>query len=396
MAGYILRPPRLRTTESEAETHKVTWLELFYDLVFVVVVANLGGRLLTDDLGWKQVAGFVGLFIPVWWAWAGFTFYADRYDTDDLGQRLLAVAQMVTIAIMAASISGEAADSSVAFALSYVGARAILIAMYVRARKHVPGTRDLVTGYIKGFSLGAAVWLASVFVPRPYRFWMWAIGLAISFATPYYYRKIQAKVPLDVSHLPERMGLFTILVLGESIAAVVVGLSHREWELEATIVAVIGVLIATSLWWLYFDDLDGTVVRRKPEQTKAWKPTAWIYSHLPLAIALVATGIGLEFIVAEVDHDLATAERWLVVGGVAFVLLSLAMIHVATESPADYRRDARKAQTLTIGAAAVLLIGVLSRGSSSLVLAILLIAVTASLIGADVMINLKARALASD
>ena len=118
MKVTAIRPPRLRTTETEEE-RKVTWTELFYDLVFVVAVSGLGARLLADPT-LRGAAVFTGLFVPLWWAWAGFTLYADRYDTDDLGQRILAVAQMATIALLAASISGKETQSLVGFALAYL------------------------------------------------------------------------------------------------------------------------------------------------------------------------------------------------------------------------------------------------------------------------------------
>ncbi len=333
-----LRPPRLRTAETE--THRsASWLELFYDLVFVVAVAELAGRLL-DEHSLSGFLPYVGLFIPLWWAWAGYTFYADRYDTDDLGQRNLAAAQIVAVAFMAASISGEATDSTFAFAVAYIAARSILVLMYVRARRHVPATRELVTGYITGHSIAIGVWVISLFFDEPVRFVFWAVGLAIDFYTPYAVRKVQAKVPLDTSHLPERFGLFTILVLGESIAAVVAGLSHEGWETEPVILALIGIVTATALWWLYFDNLEGSVVRRKEGQRTAWKPTAWIYSHLPLAIGLTATGIGLEFLVT---NELEKEPRWIFVIGVVIALTAMGMIHVATEA-GEERHDSLKAR----------------------------------------------------
>ena len=92
-------------------------------------------------------------------------------------------------------------------------------------------------------------------------------------------------------------------MLGESIAAVVAGLEHEGWEMGPFIGAILGIVIATSLWWIYFDNLEGSVVRRRKGQRTAWKPTAWIYSHLPLAFGLTASGIGLEFIVTEEFHQ---------------------------------------------------------------------------------------------
>lgn len=346
-----LRPPRLRTSETELH-RSATWLELFYDLVFVVAVAGLGQRLLADH-GWQGGLAFMGLFVPLWWAWAGYTFYADRYDTDDLGQRLIAIAQIVAVAFMAASISGDTADSTFAFALAYLAARTVLVVMYVRARRHVHETRELVTGYIYGHSIAIGIWAISLAVPADVRPFLWAIGLAIDFYTPFHLRKIQAKVPLDVSHLPERFGLFTILVLGESIAAVVAGLSHRGWDLEPIIAAVLSILIATSLWWIYFDNLEGSVVRRREGQRTAWKPTVWIYSHLPLAIGLTATGIGLEFIVSEEFH---TSQRWIVSLGTAGALVAMGLIHVSTEAGPE-RKDQTKARIRFGAAAVVLLLG---------------------------------------
>lgn len=339
-----LRPPQLRTKD-EVRHRTATWLELFYDLVFVVAVAGLGHRLLVDPT-WRGGLRFMVLFIPLWWAWAGYTFYADRYDTDDLGQRTLAAAQIMAVAFMAASVGGEETDSTFSFALAFIGARCVLVAMYLRARRHVPETRELVTGYITGMSIAIAIWAVSLLPVGDARIAVWAVALAIDFYTPYRLRKIQAKVPLDVSHLPERFGLFTILVLGESIAAVVAGLEHEGWKLVPFFAAILGVVIATGLWWLYFDNLEGSVVRRRVGQRTAWKPTMWIYSHLPLAFSLTASGIGLEFIVT--DH-FGMAERMVVTLGVSGALATMGLIHVATEAGPE-RRDAAKA-SIRFGAA---------------------------------------------
>ena len=347
-----LRPPRLRTAETEAEEHRVTWLELFYDLVFVVAVAQLGQRLLADH-DWRGSLSYIGLFLPLWYSWAQFTFYADRYDTNDLGQRLLAVAQMVSIALMAASISGDKADSMTVFAIAYVVARIVLLLMYWRAYRSVPITRKLVGGYLRGFSLGGLIWLVSILVPSPARFFLWGLGMLVDFATPYVNRKEQAKVPLDIAHLPERFGLFTILVLGEPIAAVVTGLAHFEWETAPTVAAIVAVAAASSLWWLYFENAEGKVVRRRADQAKAWKPTVWIYSHLPLAVALTATGIGFEFLVSQEPE----VGRWIVSLGVAAALLSMAGILFATERGED-ERDRRQAVVRIVAAGAALLVGI--------------------------------------
>ena len=406
MRVAALRPPRLRTIEDETADRHATWTELFYDLVFVVAVAQLAARLLGEierrigrgrllgDLTLGGALSFVGYFIAIWWAWAGYTFYADRYDTDDLGQRVLAVLQMGAVAAMAASLSGDESGSSQAFAGSYFAARMILIVMYVRARRHVPQTRELVSGYIRGFSLAALLWLASIFVDEPFRFVLWAVALSISFATPYVMRKIQAKVPLDVAHLPERFGLFTILVLGESIAAIVTAITHEGWSVPVVIGAGLAVAIAAGLWWVYFDNLQGSVVRRSAEQKKAWRPTVWIYSHLPLAIGLTATGVGLEeLVLAAAGHDLERAPRLLVTLALATTFAMMALISIANdESSSDARsgRSITRAQWRMAGALAVLVIGLLGGGVSAIGFLLLLSAVCLVQVLTDVRMNAMA------
>ncbi len=350
----------------------------------MVAVAALGHRLLVNHT-WSGAAAFVGLFIPLWWSWASFTFYADRYDTDDLGQRLLAVAQMVAIALMAASISGDESGSSVAFAASYLLARAVLLGMYVRAYRHIPESRNLVAGYLRGFTLGGIPWVMSLWVPEPWRFVLWGVGLAIDFVTPFVLRKVQARVPLSVSHLPERFGLFTILVLGESIAAVVAGLGSIGWETDGTIGLILGVVTATGLWWLYFDNVEGSVVRRRTGQIRAWKPTVWIYTHLPLAIGLTASGIGMEFLVAQHGEEV----RWIAVGGIAVALVSMAVIHIATER-GDARRDTALISVRLIGALVVIVVGLVSASWATNIILVLLALTCAIQVAIDLVLSTPA------
>ncbi|MCI0543868.1 MAG: low temperature requirement protein A [Actinobacteria bacterium] len=321
--------PRLQTLE-QTGGRTATWLELFYDLAFVVVVAVLGERL-HQDVSWTGLASFLGYFALLWWLWASHTFYADRYDTDDLVYRLLATAQIMAVLVIAAALTLGPAQSTMVFAAGYATARAVLLAMYTRVYRHVAETRRLVGGYLVGFGLAAVVWTASILIPEPGRFALWAVALTIDLATPWVQRRHQAAVPLDVSHLPERFGLFIILVLGEALAAVMTGLRHLDWALGSVAAATCGVAVATTLWWMYFDNAEGSVVRRTDADSRTWRPTAWIYTHLPLAAALAGLGVA-------VDHTVTTAglgpmdpgHRALLVGAVMAALGAMALIQVSS------------------------------------------------------------------
>ena len=378
-----VRPPRLQT-EDEGERN-ATWLELFYDLVFVATVAVLGTRLVADTsvMGWLSYAAY---FLLVWWLWASHTFYADRYDTDDLVYRTIAGAQIVTIAVLAASVSTGSGASTAVFAAAYAAARLLLLLLYARAYRFVPATRQLVGGYLIGFGISAAIWTVSVFTPEPARFWLWGIALTIDLATPFVMRKAQAASPLDVSHLPERFGLFTILVLGEAIVAVTVGLGHVEWQWSTTIAGIAGLLIATSLWWIHFDNVDGRVVRRRGGG-KAWQPTLWIYGHLPLAIGLAMTGVGIEHAIVASDHGhhYTPPERWLLVGGVVLALAAMLSIEVASSSGTrNYARTGILVSRFIAMALALTIGAIYALGAPATVL--LLAALCAALVVSDLVI----------
>ena len=319
----------------------------------MIAVAVVAGRL-HSDVTWSGLGSYLGYFGLLWWLWASHTFYADRYDTDDLVYRLLAAAQMASIVIIAASVGKGPSASTAVFAAAYAVNRAILVVMYMRVLKHVSETRDLVRGYVIGFGIGLVFWTASIFVDGSGRFVLWAVALAIDLITPWVMRKEQAKVPLDVSHFPERFGLFTILVLGESIAAVAVGLQNHEWALDSTITAVLGVGVATSLWWMYFEDAGGRVVRRSRAVRRTWRPTVWIYTHFLLAAALAAVGVSLDLAVEEVGHGGFEAEfRWLLVGSVMAALLAMAAIQLAA-STGDRLRNAVVTRSFAIPFVAVI------------------------------------------
>ena len=241
-----------------------TWLELFYDLAFVVAIAVLGARLLADT-SWTGLWSFFGYFALLWWLWASNTFYADRYDTDDLIYRLWSAAQMVAILVITASLAEGPSASTTVFAVGYASARLVLLALDYRVYRHVAETRSLVSGYLIGFGAAAVVWTG--IGPRtgsgpltPFGGWP---APSISPHRGWYRRQQAADSASRPVTSPRALRAVVILVLGESLAAVVSGLSHIGWSSSSLIATILGVLLATLLWWLYFDNAEGSVVRRR-------------------------------------------------------------------------------------------------------------------------------------
>lgn len=163
MARRLWQPPRLRISEENETGRSATWLELFYDLIFVVAIAELGHNL-SGHLTLPGFLGFAALFVPVWWCWVGATFYATRFDTDDAGHRLLTLLQMAIISTLAVNVHHALGETSVGFALSYAAARGVLVIQYLIAGYHVPVARELTTWYARGFSISVVFWVVSVFL----------------------------------------------------------------------------------------------------------------------------------------------------------------------------------------------------------------------------------------
>ncbi|BAZ15985.1 low temperature requirement A [Calothrix sp. NIES-4071] len=322
----ILEPPRLRTSEEESE-RRATWLELFYDLVFVVAVSQLAHNL-KEDISISGFLGFVFLFIPVWWSWIGTTMYANRFDSDDIGRRLLVGLQMLTAAAMAVNIHHGLTENSTGFATSYALSRIVLVIEYVRAGSYIPEARPLTTRYAAGFAIAAIIWLISDFVVLPWRFAVWGIGIVVDLVTPFTARKYQLKLLPHASHLPERFGLFTMIVLGEAIIAVVDGVSEQRWDIYSTMGAVLALTTAFSLWWVYFDNLGGTPIVAAKSEGRVRKMLLWLYTHFPLVIGIAAAGVGVEeVLLSEQTQPLPDKIRYLMCGSVALCWLALAILH---------------------------------------------------------------------
>lgn len=330
-------------TNIEKERH-TSWLENFYDLIVAIVVFQLSANL-NHDVSIPGFLGFIALFIPVWWSWMGVTLYNSRFETDDLGHRLLTLLQMAAAAFMAINVPDGLGKNSTGFALSYAAIRAILVIEYLRIGRHVPSTRPLVKRNSIGFSIAAGLWFVSAFVPPPIRFVLWILGLIIDISTPTVFTlHMSIRFAPNIHHLPERFGSFTIIVLGISILGVVDGISSHRWTVESITDAALGLGIAFSFWWVYFDSVDGSEIRALQSERRVGVYVSWLYIHLPLLIGFTALGVSIEHVVLS-NQSLALpfAEKWLLCISVSICLFALGVMHITSEkTKADSNLPSRK------------------------------------------------------
>jgi low temperature requirement protein LtrA len=174
------------------------------------------------------------------------------------------------------------------------------------------------------------IWLVSLAVPGPARYVLWGIALAVDLSLPPLSTRLHRTIPTHGSHLPERWGLFTIIAFGESIVAVALGTSAREFQLTSAVAAGLGFLAVACLWWVYFDRHEGLTV-------EGASPAMVIYSyaHLPLLVGLAAVSAGISLLIKEADRNqLTTGAAVALAGGSALYLLALLIAHSVTRRPA--------------------------------------------------------------
>ena len=347
--------PILRTDEEQGLEQKVTWLELFYDLVFVVVIAELT-HTLSEDINLVSLGAFSFLFIPIWWVWIGVTFYNERFKSNDVSYRLFLFLQMIPVSAMAVFADDALGEGSTGFALAYASARVMSLILVLRGGWHEKTFRPVSTRSAIGTGISVALFLASVFVSPPLRIALWTIGLLIELLNPWLALRHIATLPrVSSSRLPERFGLFTIIVLGESIVGVISGVARNHEATAVGITAVLGLALAFGIWWVYFD-----FVASRPPRPGVWSTIFWVYLHLPMVIAIAATGAALLAVVDSQGGPLHSEIRWLISGAVAVSLIAIGLLEMLLQREPDCPTHSKLSPSLKfIGGTLAAVVGVL-------------------------------------
>jgi len=209
----------------------------------------------------------------------------------------------------------------------------VLALQYLRVRRVLKSLK-LTTHYASGFGIAATLWLVSAVVPTPSRYWMWALALAIDLATPFLALHHAEKIPPDAAHLPERFGLFTIILLGESIVAVMHGMESQEyWSATAALAALQGMGIAFCFWWWYFDGATGAAERPIRSKQESTLFHIWSYMHLPLYMGIAIVAVGIKHIISLApDTYLHPSEAWILCTATALAMFALATIGATARS----------------------------------------------------------------
>lgn len=323
---------RMRARDVTEEHRSATPLELLFDLTFVVAISTLVVQLahsIADGHAAEAIGPFMMVFFAIWWAWNQFTWLASAFDADDVPYRIFTMVQMAGVLVLAAGVpSAFQSQNFLAITIGYLVMRLGLLGTLLRAIRDDPESRPTSLRYTIGISIVQLGWLLRLlFVPVEYIVPAFLVLAAAELLVAPWADRAR-NLAWHPHHIAERYGLFTIILLGESVlaatAAVQAGVADGVTA-ELVLVALSGLVLLFTLWWLYFSEPAGEGLATHREGSYIWG-----YGHYFIFLSLAAIGSALEVTVEAVTHHIEAGP--IVVGyalaiPVATVLLLLWLLH---------------------------------------------------------------------
>ncbi|WP_223695169.1 low temperature requirement protein A [Leifsonia poae] len=325
---------RIRMTgRATEESHRVSSpLELLFDLTFVVAIAQISTQLAHKAESGDIVSGlgpYLMVFFAIWWAWMNFTWFASAYDTDDVPYRLTTLVQMAGVLVVAAGVPAAFDHQDfTAIVVGYLIMRVGLVSQWVRAAIEHPEGRTTALRYAIGITVVQVGWVSRLALPGDWGWWAFIVLAVLDLSVPLWAERT-GMTSWHPHHIAERYGLFTIIVLGESVSAAAAGvqngLASHGLGVELVTIAAIGLVLLFALWWLYFLEpaAEGLSIRRN-------RAFIWGYGHAFVFASLTAIGAGLEVAVQRAAANAETSDlaaEYAIAVPVAVFLLMLWLLH---------------------------------------------------------------------
>jgi low temperature requirement protein LtrA len=330
------RVPHFTAVRRDGE--RVTALELFFDLVFVLAITQCTA-LMASQPDWRGLARGLLVLGVLWWAWVGYAWLTSVVDPEEGTVRLVMFAAMAALLVVALCVPDAFGGQGLTLAVAYGVVRVAQIGLFWVASRDDPSLRrSVLVGLTGSTAIGVGLLAAASAADGAWQGALWALALALDMAGPLLFGAEGWR--LVPGHFAERHGLIVIIALGESIVAIGIG---AEAGITAGVIAaaVLGVALAAAMWWAYFDVV-ALIIGRRLEEAPAGREQnelardAFSFLHLPMVAGIVLLALGLKTTLAHVGDPLEPETAVALVGGVALYLLA----HVATR--------ARVMRTLTV------------------------------------------------
>jgi low temperature requirement protein LtrA len=305
---------------------RVTPLELFFDLVFVLALTQCT-TLITRTPTWEGVLKGMFVLCVLWWSWTGYAWLTSVVDPEEGAVRLAMFAAMAAFLVAALCVPGAFGSEALLFACAYAVVRAAHIALFMIASREDAALRRSVLGLSISTAIGVGLLLAAGFVDGALQLALWGIALLLDFGGPFLFGIEGWK--LVPGHFAERHGGIVIIALGESIVAI--GIGERA-AIGAGVVAaaVLGMVVAAAMWWAYFDVVAIVAARRLARAAPGRERNeiardSYSYLHLPMVAGIALIAVGIKRTLLAIDEPLALVPAAALLGGGAMYLLA----HVA-------------------------------------------------------------------
>jgi low temperature requirement protein LtrA len=329
-----------------SDEHRVTPLELFFDLAFVFAFTQVTS-LVVDDPTWGGVLEGMLVLAALWWAWSGYAWLTSTLDVDEGGVRLAMLAAMAALFAVALAVPGAFGDDALLFGVGYFAVRALHLVLYAIVSRDDPDLRGALLRIAPTELLGASLLVAAAFLEDDARVALWVGALVVDYLGPAFRNLRGWRIAPE--HFAERHGLIILIALGESLVAIGVG-AGLELVPGVLVAAGLGIVVLSALWWLYFD-VAAIFQRMRLVEASGVEQIrlaldAFSYLHLPMVGGIVLFAFGLEAALHDVDEPLETVPAVALCGGASLYLFG----HVASL----FRATGRVFRRRTIGALVLL------------------------------------------
>jgi len=309
------------------EGERVTPLELFFDLVFVLALTQCTTLMARTPTWIGLLKGVLALGM-LWWAWTGYAWLTSVVDPEEGSVRLVIFTAMAAMLVAALCVPGAFGSEALLFACAYAVVRAAHIALFTIASREDPVLRHSVAGLAYSTAIGAGLLFVAAATSGALQIGLWGLALVLDMGGPFLFGADGWK--LVPGHFAERHGLIVLIALGESIVALGVG-ARAVIDADVVLAAVLGVIVAATLWWVYFD-VTALVAERRLSNAKEGRERnelardSYSYLHFPMVAGIALLAVGLK---VTIEHDgddpLKLVPTAALLGGAAAYLLA----HVA-------------------------------------------------------------------
>jgi low temperature requirement protein LtrA len=325
---------RRRIDPGHRQGERVSPLELFFDLVFVLAITQCT-QLMADNPTWEGLGQGVLVLGLLWWAWAGYSWLTSVLDPDADAVRAVIFASMGALLIASICIPDAFGDLGLEVALAYGFVRYAHIGLFIIASRDDPDLRRSVLGLVVGCTICIGLMVGGSFLGPGGQALLWGTALALDVLETVFFGAGGWK--LQPAHFAERYSLIVLIALGESIVAIGVG-AEVTLTTGIALAAAGGIALIAAMWWVYFDVVSVVSARRlvRAEVGRVQNTLArdsYSYMHFVMVAGIVLVALGLKKTIGDVDHPLKTETAFALLGGVALYLLGLVMFryrHVHT------------------------------------------------------------------